>query len=469
VNIVVFLGPSLPLAEARSILPEAVYRPPAQQGDVLDALTNDDPGVIALIDGQFHPARPVWHKELLLCLERGTAVYGASGIGALRAAELEAYGMRGRGEVFGWLASGELTGDDEIAHAYRFENGGYVRLSEPMVNIRATCAAARAAGAVPAAICGDAIEEAKGLYYPDRTPEAVIGRLRERGAGQPDLERLAAFCRDSRVDVAAEDARQLLRELRRYTPAAPPFPPPVRVAATAALNTLYNRERRVDAGGTRVALGDIAEHVVLHHPDARAVNSAALNRALALVTAKLMHVEPSTPEVEREAVRWRARHGCLSEEEFARWLRRNHLSRDEFAELARESATCGALHRWLLYCHSQEGSARFVLDHLRWEGDYERWARSAAESARLAGAAAPEQVAGYAAAGPEALAGEHERWTGSPADADLAAWAQEAGFSSLADFTFALAKSKAVRLQLLRLLRGALHTAGASAGPQPPA
>jgi hypothetical protein len=38
-QICVFLGPSLPIAEARAIVPDATYLPPAQMGDVLAALS----------------------------------------------------------------------------------------------------------------------------------------------------------------------------------------------------------------------------------------------------------------------------------------------------------------------------------------------------------------------------------------------------------------------------------------------
>ena len=60
---IVFLGPSLPRAEARSIL-DADYRPPVQQGMVLEVL-RERPRNIVLIDGYFSwvpsqrlPSRP---------------------------------------------------------------------------------------------------------------------------------------------------------------------------------------------------------------------------------------------------------------------------------------------------------------------------------------------------------------------------------------------------------------------------
>ncbi|HVQ13831.1 MAG TPA: TfuA-like protein, partial [Vicinamibacterales bacterium] len=97
-DIVVFLGPSLPVDEARRILP-ARYLRPAQCGDVLRA-RRLSPKVIAIVDGVFASTPSVWHKEILLAIDDGIAVVGASSMGALRAAELAPFGMIGIGRIF---------------------------------------------------------------------------------------------------------------------------------------------------------------------------------------------------------------------------------------------------------------------------------------------------------------------------------------------------------------------------------
>ena len=51
-KIVIFLGPSLPIAEAREIL-DAIYLPPAKQADLISAVTTYKPDAIGLIDGVF--------------------------------------------------------------------------------------------------------------------------------------------------------------------------------------------------------------------------------------------------------------------------------------------------------------------------------------------------------------------------------------------------------------------------------
>ncbi len=45
--------------------------------------------------GYFEHVPAVWHKEIMWIMERGVHVFGSAGLGALRAVELETFGMRG--------------------------------------------------------------------------------------------------------------------------------------------------------------------------------------------------------------------------------------------------------------------------------------------------------------------------------------------------------------------------------------
>lgn len=132
----VFLGPSLPLIAAKEIL-SADFYPPAARGDIYRIIAS---GVktIVLIDGVFHGARSVWQREILDALGEGIEVFGASSMGALRAAELNAFGMVGHGTIFEWYRDGLIDGDDEVALLHGPEEFGFCALSEPLVNIRRT-------------------------------------------------------------------------------------------------------------------------------------------------------------------------------------------------------------------------------------------------------------------------------------------------------------------------------------------
>ena len=69
----------------------------------------------------------VWHKEILWALPEGVPVFGSASMGALRAAELRGFGMRGVGRIFEAFREGALEDDDEVALAHGPAATGYPR------------------------------------------------------------------------------------------------------------------------------------------------------------------------------------------------------------------------------------------------------------------------------------------------------------------------------------------------------
>src|SRR5688572_31007619 len=114
VSIYVFIGPTISRDDAMRVL-GAEYLPPVRAGDVARLTANGKPSAVGIVDGYFHHVPSVWHKEILHALRLGIPVYGASSMGALRAAELSAFGMIGVGEIFEAYESGRWTDDDEVA------------------------------------------------------------------------------------------------------------------------------------------------------------------------------------------------------------------------------------------------------------------------------------------------------------------------------------------------------------------
>lgn len=227
----VFLGPSLPLAAAQPILPDATFLPPAAVGDVYRALAHR-PARLALIDGVFEGLAAPWHKELLFAVERGVTVYGAASMGALRAAELAPLGMIPVGAIARAYLRGALTDDDEVAVAHLPAAQGFRAVSDAMVNLRAGLAAARRQGVIGARVEARLVALAKARFYRERSWETLFADARQAGVGARPLAGLAAFVARTRPDAKAADARALLRLLAR-TPPSPTLPRPrVRVART---------------------------------------------------------------------------------------------------------------------------------------------------------------------------------------------------------------------------------------------
>src|SRR5262245_22084371 len=212
--IAVFLGPSLDLATARSILP-ANYYPPVRMGDIYRLLAT---GVrrIVIIDGVFHASVPVWQREILAALKAGIAVVGASSMGALRAAELAPYGMIGCGTVFQWYVQGRIAGDDEVALLHAPANQGYRGVSEALVNMRDTLARACQAGILASAACAELLAWLKGLFYGHRTYDALFASPPFARLPQPTQQALITFLRDHRRDLKRQDTLGTLKLCASY-------------------------------------------------------------------------------------------------------------------------------------------------------------------------------------------------------------------------------------------------------------
>jgi hypothetical protein len=219
-DIVVFLGPSLPVEEARRTL-GARYLGPARCGDVLRALRLR-PRVIAVVDGLFAATPAVWHKEILLALDRGVAVFGASSMGALRAAELAPFGMVGIGKIFEAYRDGTYTDDDEVALVHGPAAFGYRALSDAMVNIRATVTRAVESGIIQAVSGDRVVARAKSTFFEQRSLHAAIEQAWADDPLAEEPMRLREFVeRGGYVDQKRLDALALLRHLAGHRPALP--------------------------------------------------------------------------------------------------------------------------------------------------------------------------------------------------------------------------------------------------------
>ena len=448
---VIFVGPSLPLAAAHAILPMAVYLPPARQADLLSAVETNQPEVIGLIDGAFGTASSVWHKEILYALERGVRVYGAASMGALRAVELASFGMLGVGEVYASYASGALTDDDEVAVAHAPATEGYRALTLPLVNLRASLSLARAEGVFSAAEHDLILDAAKALYFADRTLDAIVAAARAQGLHPAAARRAIAFLAERYVDLKRRDAEQLLAVIRDLPQPLPAPPPPSFVLErSASFETMYANDRRVRHADTDVPLRDIATHAALHVAEFDGLNAAALNRALVLVLADLLHVSATDADVDAETARFRSRRGIADDSALEEWLRSNALNRESFDVLMRELAICRRLQRWLIARDRGIHHTRWVLDELRLRGTYSEVAEAAALQHQLLAAwntdAAEEVLPDDVDVA--ALAAEHHHATGWRLDAPLEVWAEESGFEAPQDLAIALLRAAQARERL---------------------
>jgi len=322
VSAVVFLGPTLSRADAQAVL-DADYRPPVQMGDVLRTLELGRPDAIAIVDGRFDSVPSVWHKEILLALEEGVPVLGASSMGALRAAELHSFGMVGVGHVFELYRDGLIDADDEVAVAHGSAEVDFTPMSDALVDIRDDCEQAVECGAISASVAAELIRVAKALFYPDRTWAEVLRRARAAGIEPAALGAMAEFVAGRGLGRKARDAIELLEKLARGDVAAPAHPVPV--AGTSYLERLQHEVRLAIAAGRRqppsssavlpsgATLGEAREQVMLR------VSARRAAAALGVVT----------PEEYLDAARqeFKEQHGLSGEDQLTTWLQQRSATR----------------------------------------------------------------------------------------------------------------------------------------------
>ncbi|MEU5417243.1 TfuA-like protein [Streptomyces clavifer] len=177
--IYVFVGPTLSRSEPQLSAPGIRRWPPARHGDLFHATIRDDDTVV-LIDGVYHQAPALRHKEILAAMGRGVHVIGAASIGALRAAELAPYGMLGVGSVYAAYYRGDITADDEVAVG-QAPDGQWEALTWPLVNLRSVLRLAQEAGILDSARAHELLEALRAVYYPQRTTAAVRAVSRRQG------------------------------------------------------------------------------------------------------------------------------------------------------------------------------------------------------------------------------------------------------------------------------------------------
>ena len=205
-----------------------------RQGEVYRAALSR-PKIIGIVDGYFEVVPTVWHKEILWAMAAGIHVYGAASIGALRAAELDRFGMRGIGRVYDAFRDGTLEDDDEVAVLHGPEELGYPPLTEAMVNIRATLDAATEDGIIDRALSARLTDIAKGLFYKERSYETLLAAAATGGMPGAALRAFAAWLPGGRVDRKREDAAVMLAAIRAHLDAeVVPLRVSFRMAETAA-------------------------------------------------------------------------------------------------------------------------------------------------------------------------------------------------------------------------------------------
>jgi hypothetical protein len=342
---IVFLGPTLPIEEARAEL-DALYLPPVAQGDVYRAALHRPPA-IGIVDGYFDWVPAVWHKEILWAISEGIPVYGSGSIGALRAAELWPFGMQGVGDIFCGLRDGILEDDDEVALMHAPAGLGFAPLTEPMVNVRATLDRAEMDRVITPGTRRRLEALAKSLFYGDRNWPAIIARGRADGLPETELDALSEFYPAGRIDQKRLDAVAMLRLMRERLGQ----PGSQHVNFHFEHTGLWEQVRRSageleiaqDASARLLLNEELLDELRLEGNTWQSFYERALVRLTLLAEARLQCVSVNEDELLKATIEFRRERNLITPDELERWIVQNRLDHHGFLALMRQRAIVAAV------------------------------------------------------------------------------------------------------------------------------
>jgi hypothetical protein len=214
---VIFLGPSLSHEKARKIF-DADYRPPAKKGDFLRLAADPAVRLVGFVDGVFlqdYPPTPI--EVYQLARKEGVLLAGAASLGALRAVELEKFGMVGIGRIFQLYKSGKVDADDEVAVTFA-PDGDYRLQSEAMIDIRYNLYLAHKKDVIGKRAKRALTKVAKDTYFPHRNYAHIIEDARRRYHQFADeIDSFGGYIASNRKSLKEIDAIMLVKFLKeRY-------------------------------------------------------------------------------------------------------------------------------------------------------------------------------------------------------------------------------------------------------------
>jgi hypothetical protein len=164
-----------------------------------------------LIDGLFLQEYPPTPIEVFQLLKRkNTVVLGGASLGALRAVELEKYGMIGIGKIFELYKKNKIIADDEVAVTFSQETQQLQ--SEAMIDIRYNLFLASRKRVIDKETRRATLKVAKNIYFPYRNYLDIIDETKRQYPSRSYyLESFRDYIGKNRQSLKERDAVKLIK------------------------------------------------------------------------------------------------------------------------------------------------------------------------------------------------------------------------------------------------------------------
>ncbi len=367
---IVFSGPSgFNLLKTR--FPSFQFEGPAQQGDIYRVAKLEATKSIILLDGFYKSVPAVWHKEILYAIEKGITVVGAASLGALRAVELDHYGMVGIGVIYKWYKDGTLYRDPDVAVAHTGSEDGYRPLTVPIVNIKATLKVLQ-----PRLRCDEEekiLNAARRIYFEHRTTTSLVKVIGDSGLDKTQIDLVVDALMNHYIDQKTNDSIQALTEVSRISDSMKE-----RNTFTFS-NTIYwdamrNNDSYIQPNSTGFLSTRLAflAFQLLERPDAfMRMRQHSISLDLCLWLGSIYGIEASEPKIAATMKRLLSQLE-INETELPHWLEQRGLDSAELNDFVRatviEQAILDMLQNKNLLC--QYNKFHYIQATLDQDGNY---------------------------------------------------------------------------------------------------
>lgn len=188
-------------------------RPPIQRDDLYELAEQQRPGCALIVDGLFGSSMSISPIECIDLMKRGWLLYGASSMGALRAADCCSVGMVGIGEIFNGFHFGYFHSDSDVA--VKYDSATYSEITVPYVQVDYVVSTLKRREAVSDTKARLLLKSLRKVPWYDRYPKLIADHLLEFFKGS-EREPLLEYLTSAEHSIKGSDARMAARLITRY-------------------------------------------------------------------------------------------------------------------------------------------------------------------------------------------------------------------------------------------------------------
>jgi len=279
----------------------------------------------------------VWHNEIIYIIEKGIKAFGSSAAGAIRAVELEKFGMIGIGKVYDFFKNKLISSDEEVICLFDAKNDFY-RITEPLINIRFTLEQLN----IDKKTSEKILKIVKSIYWKNRTREKIASELKSENINDKIIKKLF----DEYIDAQMSDAKYMLDFIEReYEFRKNEAHESEEISDGNLFHIMYERDRKVKNIIGETSLNNIANYALINHPQSEDIIFNSLNREIVTFIAGNINIEADKKDIEIEIERLKKKFNIKDLDE---WIKENDIDKKDFYILMKSNALCRKMHRWLI-------------------------------------------------------------------------------------------------------------------------